>query len=101
MNAVSAPADWQQGDAHWYRIDVTVDEDPAAASSSGTATFKLGGPEPKSRRLLLVALALLGGIVGTATAAFVSSTSNGPSSFTTRAGDVASDDLGTRYHDEQ
>lgn len=38
-----------------------------------------------SRRLLLVALALLGGIVGTAAAAFVSSTSNGPSSFTTRA----------------
>lgn len=38
-----------------------------------------------SRRLILVALALLGGIVGTAAAAFVSSTSNGPSSFTTRA----------------
>lgn len=38
-----------------------------------------------SRRLLLVMLALLGGVVGTATAAFVSSTSNGPSSFTTRA----------------
>jgi hypothetical protein len=42
-DAVSAPADWQQGDAHWYRIDVTVDEDPAAASSSGTATFNWEG----------------------------------------------------------
>jgi predicted ribosomally synthesized peptide with SipW-like signal peptide len=42
-DAVSAPTDWQQGDAHWYRIDVTVDEDPAAASSSGTATFTWEG----------------------------------------------------------
>ncbi|MEH3054999.1 MAG: LamG domain-containing protein [Patulibacter minatonensis] len=42
-DAVSAPADWNQGDAHWYRIDVTVDEDPAAASSSGTATFNWEG----------------------------------------------------------
>lgn len=42
-DAVSAPADWQQGDAHWYRIDVTVDEDPTAASSSGTATFNWEG----------------------------------------------------------
>ncbi|MBO9532852.1 MAG: LamG domain-containing protein [Solirubrobacteraceae bacterium] len=42
-DAVSAPADWQQGDSHWYRIDVTVDESPAAASSSGTATFTWEG----------------------------------------------------------
>jgi Concanavalin A-like lectin/glucanases superfamily len=38
-----------------------------------------------SRRVVLVALALLGVLVGSAAAAFVSSTSNGPSSFTTRA----------------
>jgi len=38
-----------------------------------------------SRRIVLIALALLGGLVGTAAAAFVASTSNGPSSFTTRA----------------
>ncbi len=37
------------------------------------------------RRLVLIVVALLGGIVGTAAAAFVSTTSNGPSSFTTRA----------------
>lgn len=42
-DAVAAPADWQQGDAHWYRIDVTVDESAAAASSSGTATFNWEG----------------------------------------------------------
>ncbi|MDQ8046175.1 MAG: LamG domain-containing protein [Patulibacter sp.] len=38
-DAVSAPAEWAQGESHWYRIDVTVDEDPAAASSSATGTF--------------------------------------------------------------
>ncbi len=38
-DAVSAPAVWREGDAHWYRIEVTVDEDPAAASSSATGQF--------------------------------------------------------------
>ncbi len=38
-DAVSAPATWREGDAHWYRIEVTVDEDPAAASSSATGQF--------------------------------------------------------------
>lgn len=42
-DAVAAPAEWQQGDSHWYRVDVTVDEDPAAASSSGTAAFTWEG----------------------------------------------------------
>lgn len=38
-----------------------------------------------TRRIALIAIALLGVSVGTATAAFVSSTSNGPNTFTTRA----------------
>lgn len=38
-DAVSASHDWQQGESHWYRIEVTVDEDPAAASSSATGQF--------------------------------------------------------------
>ena len=38
-DAISAPATWQEGDSHWYRIEVTVDEDPAAASSSATGQF--------------------------------------------------------------
>jgi hypothetical protein len=38
-----------------------------------------------SRRVVWIAAALLGGGAGTATAAFVSGTSNGPSSFSTRA----------------
>ncbi len=38
-DAISAPAVWQEGEAHWYRIEVTVDEDPAAASSSATGQF--------------------------------------------------------------
>ncbi|MBO9532851.1 MAG: LamG domain-containing protein [Solirubrobacteraceae bacterium] len=39
----------------------------------------------RKSRIVLVALALLGCVAGSAVAAFVSSTSNGPSSFTTRA----------------
>lgn len=38
-DAVSASHDWRQGESHWYRIEVTVDEDPAAASSSATGQF--------------------------------------------------------------
>ena len=38
-DAASAAAEWVAGESHWYRIDVTVDEDPAAASSSATGTF--------------------------------------------------------------
>lgn len=38
-DAVSASHDWQQGESHWYRVEVTVDEDPAAASSSATGQF--------------------------------------------------------------
>jgi hypothetical protein len=38
-DAVSAPADWQQGESTWYRVSVTVDEDPAAASSNATSVF--------------------------------------------------------------
>ncbi len=38
-----------------------------------------------TRRIVLIALALVGVVAGTATAAFISSTSNGPNSFTTRA----------------
>lgn len=49
-----------------------------------------------SRRVFLMAIALLGVIVGSAAAAFVSSTSNGPSSFTTRAVVSRPDISGTR-----
>ncbi|MDO9356342.1 MAG: LamG domain-containing protein [Solirubrobacteraceae bacterium] len=38
-DAVSAPSEWEQGESNWYRVTVTVDEDPAAASSSATNTF--------------------------------------------------------------
>ncbi len=38
-DAISAPAEWKQGESSWYRVDVTVDEDPAAASSNATGTF--------------------------------------------------------------
>jgi hypothetical protein len=38
-DGVSAAAEWVQGESHWYRVDVTVDEDPAAASSNATGTF--------------------------------------------------------------
>jgi hypothetical protein len=38
-DGVSASAEWTSGESHWYRVDVTVDEDPAAASSNATGTF--------------------------------------------------------------
>ena len=38
-----------------------------------------------TKRIALIAVALLGLVVGSAAAAFVSSTSNGPNTFTTRA----------------
>lgn len=38
-DGVSAPAEWRQGDERWYRIGVTVSEDPAAAALVGTGQF--------------------------------------------------------------
>lgn len=38
-DGVSAPALWEQGEHHWYRVRVSVSEDVAAASKSATASL--------------------------------------------------------------